>query len=69
VSDDSKLERLLRQAYAPTPQVQGDLWPAMERRMLSPPRRVHWSEWAMIVAALALLGATPSIVPLLLYWW
>ncbi len=69
MSDDPKLERFLRQAYAPMPAVQGDLWPAMARRMTSPPRRVHWSEWAMILAAVALLAATPSVVPLLLYWW
>jgi hypothetical protein len=44
-----------------------DLWPAMLRRMESPPQRVPWYDWVLAAAVAAIGFAFPKFLFVLAY--
>ena len=66
---NDEIRRLLKQAF-PNPEAQSasDLWPRMLRRIGQPGIRVHWLDWALLVATgLALLLLFPRLIPQVVY--
>lgn len=73
-----RIKELLKESLVPLgerPEPARDLWPAMLRRLDEEPMprplataAVPWFDWALAVAVLAVLVASPGLIPVLLYY-
>jgi len=63
------LREKLRRTLPPIgqPELRRDLWPEMLRRLLQPPVRVPWFDWALLGVASAVAIFFPALIPALLY--
>ncbi len=68
MNNDEQLRESLQSAFKAPVERERDLWPRMHERLERPQITVPWFEWALAGAALVLLAATPTAIPILLYW-
>jgi sensor domain CHASE-containing protein len=70
--DQERIKQLLTNSLPPISdrvdtELQGDLWPAMLKRLEAGPASVPWFDWALLAAVAACLAFFPGAIPVLLY--
>lgn len=67
-SGDKEIQRLLKEVIPSVDRdLRRDLWPAMLRRLETPPTRLPWYDWAVIAALGCWLVFFPEGIVHLLY--
>jgi hypothetical protein len=66
--NDFEFRELLKKGVAPAnTRLEGDLWPALLRRVEKDEKAVPWFDWVLLGAMAASLLFLPQMIPMLLY--
>jgi len=67
-SNENEIQEMVRKALAPVnPELEGDLWPRMLRRLDEGHARMSWVDRILLLAVSAGIIAFPAVIPQLLY--
>ena len=66
--DDRQIREALKRSFSPINTELGrDLWPAVLRKLDTPPARVPWYDWALIGVSASLLLLFPQLILVFAY--